>query len=411
MADNDKYFNIHKMNENAVAMGDYSTLQGSLENREGRATTDSEGNKRIVGASLPYVIDGADALANTHFQTIDFEHVPSETSVSFKAFVQALNETYNSDWSEEPIYGRSDPIRMFKQTSRSITLSFIAPAATEGEGFENLAKVQKLVTFLYPNYTDVQNALSISQAPLIRLKVMNLIGSMIATAPGLSFSEMTTGAATQNPHLTTKGLLGIVSNISINHNIDNPEIGVFATAPGVIIPKAIEIAIDFKVIHEQHLGWDDDSFSSENFPYNVSLRHSNPADKQGMFDAFSAASTLFETARTKEREEQRKNQQLQASRDIAKSHFLNANGDLNMFGKRIQKRLAETTDAASGNGKIYRTGIKDRKKAAYYAGAMAVIGEDGRYNENADALDVENAQEGIGADADALSEMKWSWIR
>ena len=116
-------------------------------------------------------------------------------------------------------------------------------------------------------------------------------------------------------------------------------------------------------------------------------------------------------ARTKEREEQRKNQQLQASRDIAKSHFLNANGDLNMFGKRIQKRLAETTDAASGNGKIYRTGIKDRKKAAYYAGAMAVIGEDGRYNENADALDVENAQEGIGADADALSEMKWSWIR
>tara|TARA_R110002020_G_scaffold100972_11_gene238360 strand:- start:207 stop:1442 length:1236 start_codon:yes stop_codon:yes gene_type:complete len=411
MADNDKYFNIHKMNENAVARGDYSTLQGSLENREGRATTDSEGKKRIVGGSLPYVIDGADALANTHFQTIDFEHVPSETSVSFKAFVQALNETYNSDWSEEPIYGRSDPIRMFKQTSRSITLSFIAPAATEGEGFENLAKVQKLVTFLYPNYTDVQNALSVSQSPLVRLKVMNLIGSMSAIAPGLSFSSMTTSAATMSPHGATKGLLGIVSNISINHNIDNPEIGVFATAPGVIIPKAIEIAIDFKVIHEQHLGWDDDSFSSENFPYNVSLRNSEPADKQGMFDAFSAASTLFETARTKEREEQRKNQQLQASRDIAKSHFLNANGDLNMFGKRIQKRLAETTDAANGNGKIYRTGIKDRKKAAYYAGAMAVIGEDGRYNENADALDVESAQEGIGADADALSEMKWSWIR
>ena len=94
-----------------------------------------------------FYVDGSDALANDGL-TIDFEHVPSGTKVYFKAFISAFNETYNSDWSEEAVFGRADPIRMFKQTTRSITLAFLVPAATLGEGYENLTRVQKLVQFL-----------------------------------------------------------------------------------------------------------------------------------------------------------------------------------------------------------------------------------------------------------------------
>lgn len=408
MPEKDKYFNIQKLSRNGVADPGSSMYGGDLSLVEGRATTGPDGKKRVVGATLPYVVDASDNLANNHFQTIDFEHVPSESGVSFKAFIQALNESYVSDWSEEAVYGRADPIRMFKQTSRTLTLSFIAPAATEGEGFENLAKVQKLVTFLYPNYTEVQNALTISQSPLIRLKVMNLISSMEHnTTPGSSFQNLYQDGNSD----IGKGLLGVITNVAINHNLENPDVGVFAPSPGVVIPKAIEITIDFKVIHEQPLGWEEEYFVSENFPYNISMDRSRPATKEQLKDAYAAATRTHSRALANQREEERKNQQLQAARDIAKSHFLNANGDLNMWGKRVQKRLAETNAAAKGQGKIHRMGYKDRNRAAYFAGAMAVIGEDGRLNDSATGDEVELAREGAAQDAENLSEAKWSWIR
>ena len=129
-----------------------------------------------------FYADGSDALANDGL-VIGFEHVPSSKTVHFKAFIQAFNETFNCDWSEEAVYGRADPIRMFKQTTRSMTLSFIVPAATTGEGYENLGKLQKLITFLYPSYTNADNALTISQSPLVRMKIMNLVTNNIATIP------------------------------------------------------------------------------------------------------------------------------------------------------------------------------------------------------------------------------------
>ena len=411
MPDNkDKYFNIQKMARNAIADPGTSMYGGDLSLVEGKTITGPDGKKRAVGSTLPYVLDASDNLANSHLQTIDFMHVPSETTVSFKAFVQALNESYISDWSEEPVYGRADPIRMFKQTTRTLTLSFIAPAATEGEGFENLSKFQKLVRFLYPNYTDAQNALTISQSPLVRLKVMSLIDANPARA-GYSFQELYQGRGAGSGAAGTKGLLGVITNIAVNHNIDNPDVGVFAPSPGVIIPKAIEITVDFKVIHEQPLGWNEENFVSDSFPYNISMERSKPATSEQLKAAYAKATKTHSRALENQRKQERANQQLQASRDIAKSHFLNANGDLNMWGKRVQKRLKETEDAASGKGKWYRTGYKDKNKAAYYAGAMAVIGEDGRLNDGASAQDVQNAQEGIASDADALSETKWSWIR
>ena len=89
---------------------------------------------------MPHFVDGSDAMANKGM-TISFQHVPSEEDVTFKAFITAFNETYNSDWASESVFGRSDPIHMFKNTQREITLAFNIPASSEGESFENLARV------------------------------------------------------------------------------------------------------------------------------------------------------------------------------------------------------------------------------------------------------------------------------
>jgi hypothetical protein len=221
------------------------------------------------GAVHTRLIDGSDAKANAGF-TVSFEHVPSEKQVYFKSFLTAFNETYKPEWSSETVYGRADPIYMYKNTTRSISVGLVLPAATFGEGFENMGKLQELIQFLYPTYMDANNALTITQSPLIRLKIMNII-----TKQGV---EDGTDKLVQNNNVNqiinsnnaSDGLLGVVQNLSINYNVDNPDMGSFEVAKGTIIPKAIEINFDFNVIHEHHLGWDKEgNFSNQEFPYNI----------------------------------------------------------------------------------------------------------------------------------------------
>ena len=52
------------------------------------------------------------------------------------------------------------------------------------------------------------------------------------------------------------------------HNIENPDVGVFEKANNTILPKVIEIQLNFAPIHEHTLGWlEDGSFAEPSFPY------------------------------------------------------------------------------------------------------------------------------------------------
>lgn len=340
-----------------------------------------------------FYADGSDALANDGL-IIGFEHVPSSKTVHFKAFIQSFNESYNSDWAEESVYGRADPIRMFKQTTRSITLSFIIPAATTGEGYENLGKVQKLISFLYPSYTDVDNALTISQSPLIRMKVMNLVSNnkdnSIATQG--DFNALSLGLAD-----STSGLLGAITNVSVNHNLDNPDFGVFHIASGTVIPKAIEISLDFKALHENPLGWEGEDFSDHLFPYGTdleaSLRQSGRGNNERLLAAQHQEASGYTEGIRQQRQEEADERSLQAAKDVAKAQLLKADGKtLNAKGRRLQRRLE------SGR-------VKNPQKAAYYASALAST------EEGATGADVRQAGIDASSAAQELQEQRWSFLK
>ena len=248
---------------------------------------------------------GEDDLANKAGLVISFHHVPSGKFVFFKAFITAFTDTYAPDWSAETVYGRADPIYVFKNTTRKISLSFKVPAISAGEAYENLAKVQKLVQFLYPTYTDVNNAATIAQSPLVRLKVMNLAQetSTITTITQLDeipvpttaeelaaaeaeLAKITTETGGYSNYTSTtdssRGLLGVINNVTVDHNLANSEAGVIEKGNNTILPKLIEINLDFSPIHEHPVGWhegttvDDDMndvstgelvFASPGFPY------------------------------------------------------------------------------------------------------------------------------------------------
>lgn len=216
--------------------------------------------------------DPSDGYANHLGTTIGIEHVASGQKVFFKAFIIAFNETYSPDWAMESVYGRADPIVMFKQTTRNISVGFKIPAASEGEAFQNLAKVQKLIQFLYPNYTNIGSATTIAQSPLTRLRVINLLKKSGGKGySGRTFDNLSTIGSGE-----TKGALGVIKNVSITHNLET-DIGVLEMAPGVILPKLIEVNFDFTVIHENHLGWSGSKFSNPSFPYNLDYENSTGA--------------------------------------------------------------------------------------------------------------------------------------
>ena len=68
-------------------------------------------------ATKPYT-DGSDALSTQFKYNIEFFHMPSGESVSFKAFLTNFSDSFEADWGEEEVYGRMDPIMTFQGTKR-----------------------------------------------------------------------------------------------------------------------------------------------------------------------------------------------------------------------------------------------------------------------------------------------------
>ena len=235
------------------------------------------------GAQTQYA-DAADAYANINKMVISFFHVPTARRVYFKAFITAFNESYSNNWNSEEIYGRADPVFMYKNSTRDITLAFKIPAATESEAYENLGRVSSLAKFLYPAYENVQGSSTITRSPFMRIKVMNLLqstaGGTMPRAPGaLESSAQMYGAYTSNTS-AGQGLLGVVKNLVINHNITDQ--GVLEKAAGTVLPKLIDVNLSFSVLHEHAMGWDSESRfgppagatsgqGSNIFPYGVTL--------------------------------------------------------------------------------------------------------------------------------------------
>ena len=214
----------------------------------------------------------SDAYANKGF-VISFYHMISATNLRFKAYLTSLNETYTPDYNSESVFGRADQIHTYKNTTRNITLAFKIPAESMGEAYENLAKTQALIQMLYPAYIDVNSATTVAQAPLVRLKVMNIIrkniGGSSSTIPA-SPQDLYDSYSSEDDVLL--GLLGVIQNVTVQHNLENDEIGVLEKKNNTLLPKLIEVNLDFKPLHEHTIGWiDGNNFTEPSFPYGATL--------------------------------------------------------------------------------------------------------------------------------------------
>ena len=167
---------------------------------------------------------------------ISITHVPSDRTVSFPAFLTTISDGVAPTYGGEVYYGRMDAAPVYQNTTRTVTVGFDVLSYSENEARQNLANMNLLQAFGYPEYEDSgTGATTIKSAPLLRVKLANLI------------CDARTGG----------GLLCYTSQISFDPDFNT--YGAFQV-DGNIIPKMYTVTLSLTVLHEHELGWVGSSF-------------------------------------------------------------------------------------------------------------------------------------------------------
>jgi hypothetical protein len=159
--------------------------------------------------------------------------------LEFPAFITSLSQVFTSNWNEESVYGRMDPIATFQNTRRAISLSFTLPAANKSIAKDHLSRCDLLAQFLYPGYIKQKDIDSnttqgnvIARPPLVAVQFANLIS---------------TGGGSRQ--------LGWMSGLEWTPDL---AMGVFVDGSD-IYPKVINLSFTLNVLHQADKGFGEDN--------------------------------------------------------------------------------------------------------------------------------------------------------
>ena len=241
----------------------------------------------------------APSLRTDPFYTISVLHLPTSEIVHFEGWVTEFSDSFNSNWSSTPVYGRQDPLPAFENTQRSITLGFDVVSDSMQQAIGNLANVNRLIEFLYPMYEGgdrkVQNTLK--AAPLLGLKWTNLISNAAAGeylygyvqggvnyAPDMgeggfiirkssSSTEVIPGSEANTMRFSSVDTTGGASGAGVGGSPgqEQPQLELSYTPSGTgeivvstvvkensYIPKKLSLSFTFNVLHTHLNGWSKD---------------------------------------------------------------------------------------------------------------------------------------------------------
>ena len=103
-------------------------------------------------ATTPSVKSIEDAL-DAEYMPFYFHDLRTNEIISFHAFITQLGDDFTANWEQSDGVGRVDPVRIYKNTQRKINVGFFI-AATSDEDFDDMwMKINKLITLVYPQYT------------------------------------------------------------------------------------------------------------------------------------------------------------------------------------------------------------------------------------------------------------------
>ena len=232
----------------------------------------------------------APSLRTDPFFTIHIMHLPTSEDVRFEGWVTQFNDSFNSNWSSTPVYGRQDPLPAFENTQRTITLGFDVVSDSKDQAIANLIKINQLIQFLYPMYDKSKrsNQTILNAAPLLGIRWTNLISNAaegeylygyiqggVSYAPDIGeggFINKKTTSETQvipgsqnstpSPTLQTGESVGAIpqplANLDYSPPGTGPIVNTLVTKESSFIPKKVGLSFTFNVLHTHLNGWSKD---------------------------------------------------------------------------------------------------------------------------------------------------------
>ena len=210
-----------------------------------------------------------------------------------------------------------------------------------------MGRLQRLIQFQYPTFRDhAQESYEepkyvIGQAPLVRINVMNLIQRPPAdkktNAERTKIKKLKRRELLQEYGTTTSpqesGLLCAINTIGLD--TDMGKRAIFEKKAGTVLPQYFSVSMDFFVIHEDTIGFDENGNSLlPNYPWDVWLKEPSSAEIQATEQSTAARTNMLLNN--------------QAAEDIAKSRYSG------LFPKRRARR-----DIKRAERRHYKSGGKD----------------------------------------------------
>jgi hypothetical protein len=175
--------------KNMAAIGDKTNSAGEYFNKQGPGPETTDRRKVITGGHRfpqEYVTQIEDEL-DAEYMPFYFHDLRTNEVISFPAFIEDVKDAYSVSYAESAGYGRIDPVKIYQNTSRSISVSWTM-VATSKEDFDSLWwSINKLISMLYPQFSmgksvkagNKKFVMPFSQiptaSPVIRLRVGDVI--------------------------------------------------------------------------------------------------------------------------------------------------------------------------------------------------------------------------------------------
>ena len=231
--------------------------------------------KKLLNSVITSHVDGVAAYSNKGM-TVDIMRLGNDQDgrpfgVRLYAAVESFTDSYSCNFNQETVFGRTDPLPSYQNTTRSISMQLVLVADNLGLGTKNLTDAKAIAAMLYPDYNKHGNQYVFSRAPVVQMRWVNMI--------------------TDSEALNRQGMLaGTIGNYTFT---PDPEAGYFEYGPNSdasvpdslmqpydydlqgskigLVPKVIRLSLDFAPLHQGTIGVlpDDDYAIGDRFAYDV----------------------------------------------------------------------------------------------------------------------------------------------
>ena len=293
--------------------------------------------------------DPTDAYANSFDNYIHFASTISAKNIRFKAMLTQFEDQFSSEWNSEQVYGRNDPIQTFRNTTRTISIGWDAPAASFAEAATNMLNAAELTRMLYPSYQQRRNSednkslgsvSTINKSPMIKVKLRNLIqgyngAELLVTLDGITFSpDLEAGWFDKNEDLEA---------LFSGQNEKQ------------LVPKLLKFSCTMTVLHQTTIGHN----GANRWPSSLSEFPNLPpyTTKSGIISAGAEADRLRQGAGFDEEEAAAFHAALEASEFAAA-------GDAAQRSDRQKTRDSRKSDRQERRAKNLEANIKEAEDAA-----------------------------------------------